>query len=285
LYIAKEENNSHSKTGWERKNRVHFDSIVTTYDKIRWDYPDETFSDIFEYCGSNTTKRAVEIGAGTGKATKPFLDAGYEVTAVELGANMSAFLKDKYKQYKDFSVITSSFEDASLEDKSYDLIYSASAFHWVDASIGCPKAMSLLRDNGVFALFRNNASQPKDELYNEVQLAYNKHYYSHYTNSKRPIDLSEMTVDDFLQPLEVQRGFRFDNLEQYGFRDVVMKLYKTSRTYTAEEYIQLLDTYSDNRALPDDSRENLYREIKNAIIKHGGHQKLNFIFQLYMGRK
>ncbi|MDR2599146.1 MAG: class I SAM-dependent methyltransferase [Oscillospiraceae bacterium] len=283
--MVKIENISTNKTGWERKNRVHFDSIVATYDKIRWDYPDEIFSDIFEYCGSNASKRAIEIGAGTGKATEPFLDAGYDVTAVELGANMSAFLKDKYKKYKGFSVITSSFEDASLEDDSYDLIYSASAFHWVDASVGCPKVMNLLKDNSVFALFRNNASQQKDELYDEVQLAYNKHYYSHYMNSKRPIDLSEMTVDDFLQPLEVQRGFRFDSLEQYGFRDVVMKLYKASCSYTAEDYIQLLDTYSDNRALPDDSREKLYHEIKNAIIKHGGHQKLNFIFQLYMGRK
>ena len=294
-----------TKTGWERENRTHFDDIVVNYDKSRWDYPAELFTDIFEYVGirqketldidsgqknaleiDSRQKNALEIGAGTGKATAPFLDAGYHVTAVEMGANMSAFLLEKFKKFANFNVITTTFEDAELQDNTYDLIYAASAFHWIDAQIGCPKVHRLLKNGGVFALFRNNAIQSdKNQTYNEIQEVYEKHYYSHYKSDQRPVKISKMQYEDFMKPEELYRGFRFEGLEQYGFTDISMKLYETTRIYSADEYIALMDTMSDHRAMPEDKRAALYAGIKEVIIKHGGQIKMDYIFQLYMGKK
>lgn len=79
-------------TGWERNRRTHFDEIVLDYDRIRPEYPDALFEDIMKYSGMGKSKKAIEIGAGTGKATAPFLRAGYGVTAVEIGVNMAEFL-------------------------------------------------------------------------------------------------------------------------------------------------------------------------------------------------
>lgn len=272
------------KTGWERDNRIHFDEIVVNYDKVRWDYPEDLFRDIIDYSGADN-KKALEIGAGTGKATGPFLNAGYEVTAVELGENMAAFIGEKFKGFEKFKVIVSTFEEATLEENSFDVAYAASAFHWVDAEIGCPKVMRLLKSGGTFALFRNNAVPVEDELYDDVQEVYNKYYYSFYRPNQRPVPISKMVYQDFLSPSEIYRGFRFESLEKYGFQDVTMKLYNVSRSYSADDYISLLDTYSDHRALPDENRMALYSGIKKAILMHGGHQNMNFIFQLYMGRK
>ena len=56
-----------SKTGWERENRTHFDDIVVNYDKVRWDYPSELYANILDYSHTGGNK-AIEIGAGTGKA-------------------------------------------------------------------------------------------------------------------------------------------------------------------------------------------------------------------------
>ena len=273
-------------TGWERDYRAHFDEIVVNYDRVRWDYPDELFVDAIRYSGQSTGRKALEIGAGTGKATTPFLDAGYAVTAVEMGTNMTVFLLDRFKGCSNFDVVTSTFEDARLENDSYDLIYAASAFHWVDAKIGCPKVLRLLKRGGAFVLFRNNAvPDDDDELFADVQAVYETHYYSYHKSDNRPVKISKMTEDDFRKPAEIHRGFRFESLEQYGFKDITMKLYDAARTYSADEYIALLKTYSDHRALPDDNRAALYSGIKEAIIKHGGYHKVNFIFQLYMGRK
>jgi SAM-dependent methyltransferase len=273
------------KTGWERDNRTHFDEIVVNYDKIRWDYPAKLFSDVIDFSGPGI-KRVLEIGAGTGKATAFFLNAGYDVTAVELGSNMAEFLLNKFRRCTNLNVIVSSFEEADLEADSYDLIYAASAFHWVNAEIGCPKVFRLLKNNGVFALFRNNVvREDSGELYDDVQAEYDEYYYSYYKRDDRPIRISKMTYGDFLKPSEIYRGFRFESLEQYGFKDVAMKLYDNVLTYNADEYIALLDTYSDHRALPDANRIALYARVKEAILRHGGYQKLNCIFQLYMGRK
>ena len=269
-------------TGWERSRRVHFDEIVETYDKVRWNYPGELYEDIFSYCGAG--KKALEIGAGTGLATVPFLNADYEITAVELGENMSKLLANKFGCYKNFTVINAAFEDAILDgDGSYDLIYSASAFHWVDSKIGCPKVFRLLKSGGVFALFRN-AVQPSDgePLYEAIQAVYKEHYRSYYTSSKRPI---KRLHSDFWKPSELQKSFRFDAMEIYGFQDITMKLYDVIHTYTADDYISLMDTYSDNRALPEENRIKLYEGMHEAIMKHGGIYKLNCTFQLYMGRK
>lgn len=135
------------KTGWEPERRTHFDEIVSQYDSIRQEYPNAVFTDIEQYMGKGPGKHALEIGAGTGKATKHFLSAGYTVTAVEIGRKMAAFLLERFQAYKNFDVINASFEDARLQG-DYDLIYAASAFHWVDAKAGCPKLYRLLANGG-----------------------------------------------------------------------------------------------------------------------------------------
>ncbi len=270
-------------TGWERNNRIFFDEIVTNYDKVRWGYPDELYMDIIRYSGPDKGKKALEIGAGTGKATVPFLDMGYDVTAVELGVHMTEFLIDRLKGYTNFNVVTSTFEDASLEEANYDLIYAASAFHWVDAEIGCPKVYRLLEEGGTFALFRNNpVPADGEELYEEIQTLYKKYYNSYYTWNKRPVKKSR---EDFWKASEIYNSFRFEDLEYYGFREVTMKLYDANQTYSADEYISLLNTYSDHRGLPDANRTALYEGIREAILRHGGHHKVDYVFQLYMGRK
>jgi SAM-dependent methyltransferase len=274
------------KNPWERSNRVHFDEIVINYDKARWEYPDELYNDIFTYClpdKNRTNKKAIEIGAGTGKATTPFLDAGYDVTAVELGANMVDFLARKFDGRKNFSVVNGTFENAALTEGSFDLIYAATAFHWVDAEIGCPKAYRLLKNGGAFALFRNNnVPAAGEELYEEIQHVYEQHYNSHYTFNKRPIQKSR---EEYWKPSEIYTSFRFEDMAQYGFRDITMKFYNASRKYSADDYIALLDTYSDHRKLPEENRAKLYAGVREAIIKHGGQHRLDSLFQLYMGRK
>ena len=273
-------------TGWERHKRIHFDEIVLNYDKVRPEYPDELFEDIFKYSGPEKGKKALEIGAGTGKATVPFLNAGYDVTAVEISANMAEFLLERFEGYRNFNVIVSTFEDALLKEDNYDLIYAASAFHWVDAEIGCPKVFRLLKNGGTVALLRYNFNiVPADgeELHEEIQAVYEKYYYTYYSISNTKT--VRMTKEKFEKSPKILSGYGFEDLSVYGFRDVSMKLYDATRIYGADEWIGLLGTLSDHRSLPECNRAALYAGIKEAITKHGGRHEVDFVFQLYMGRK
>lgn len=269
------------KNSWERKRRVHFDEIVVNYDKIRWDYPDELYNDIFNYCKTEVNnKKSIEIGAGTGKATTPILEAGYDVTAIELSENMANFLQNKYHGNKKFKVIISAFEDILFDNENYDLIYAASSFHWVDAEIGCPKVFNILKKGGTFALFRNNFISDYDQkIFQDIQKYYRKYYHKPY---KEPIKLSE---NEYWEPSGIYSGFRFKDLSVYGFTDILMKSYNLTNIFSADEYIAMLDTMSDHRSLLENDRNALYTGIKNVILNHGGFYEVKYFFQLYMGRK
>ena len=200
---------------------------------------------------------------------------------------MANFLLKRYKDYKGFHVVVSTFEDVLLEENSYDLTYAASAFHWVNAEIGCPKVFRLLKSGGVFALLRYNFNYiPPDgeELHEEVTTAYEKNFFIYYT-SRNKSDIKRMTKKGFEEYPKILTGYGFEDLSVYGFSDVSMNLYEATRTYGAEEWIGLLNTLSDHRNLPEHSRAALYAEVKEAILRHGGHHKVDYVFQLYMGRK
>ncbi len=107
-------------------------------------------------------------------------------------------------------------------------------------------------------------------------------YYSFYQSTYRPVKKSK---EDFEKPSGIYKSFRFEDLKVYGFRDVVMKFFNFEKIYTAEEYIDFLDALSDHRGLPDEKKLALYEGIKQAILKHGNSYKVNYLFQLYMGRK
>ena len=271
-------------TGWEPERRTHFDEIVANYDKARPEYPGQLIADVIGFMGPGT-KKALEIGAGTGKATAPFLEAGYGVTAVEIGANMAEFLRARFAGYKDFNVVVSAFEDAVLDEGGYDLIYAASAFHWVDAKIGCPKVFRLLKSGGVFALMRYNFLAVHDTALDDaIREVYKKYYFSYYT-SKPKIARYKRTHGEFRAPSEILSNYGFEDMRDYGFTDVSLRFYDSAWTRGADEHVDFLDTLADHRSLPEENRAALYAGIKETIIKHGGYISESDVFQLYMGRK
>ena len=180
-------------------------------------------------------------------------------------------------------MITAAFEETELTEGIYDLVYAASAFHWVDAKIGCPKVFRLLKPCGTFALLRNNIyTADGDALYEEIQAAYAKHYLSYYTSKKR---WSRNSCDDLMEPSGILNGFGFEDLREHGFGDISMKFYEKTFSYSADNFIALMGTMSDHRELPEGNRTALYAGIKEAITKHGGQYSQDSVFTLYMGRK
>ena len=200
-----------------------------------------------------------------------------------MGVNMTEFMLEKFKGRTNFNVITATFEDIDLQDNSFDLIYVASAFHWIDAKIGCPKVFRLLKPGGVFALLRNNDYTADGEaLYEEIQAVYEKYYRSYYTSNKRYIRHSNK---DLMDPSGILQGFGFEDMSVYGFENILLKFYDKTMTYSADDYITFIDTMSPNRKLPESNKAALYAGVKEAIIKHGGYYNQDTVFTLYMGKK
>lgn len=134
---------------------------------------------------------AVEVGIGGGQATLPILKTGCNVTAIEYGKNFTELCIQKFKEYPNFSVVNMKFEDFDYEKESMDLIYSASAFHWIPEEIGYPKVFRTLKRGGVFARFANHPYKDKDR--DELDVAIQKLYAIYMPDSKRE---DEYTADN-----------------------------------------------------------------------------------------
>ena len=125
-----------------------FNTVADTYEKIRPSYPVELYRTPFDYAPLDASSSAVEIGIGGGQAAPPVLETGCALTAVEYGDKLAQVCREKFSNYPKFSVITGKFEDAALPDGAFDLVYSASAFHWVPEELGYPKVFRVLKSGG-----------------------------------------------------------------------------------------------------------------------------------------
>ena len=128
-------------------NEKYFDENVVLYDKFRPTYGTKIFEDILSYGRIKKSSKILEIGCGTGNATLPMIRTGAEVTAVEIGDNLSKYTAQKFLQYSNFHVIQSAFEDFQAHAK-YDLIFAATAFHWIKPDKSYSKCKELLTFRG-----------------------------------------------------------------------------------------------------------------------------------------
>ena len=253
-----------------------FDTKVSLYEKMRPGYVDDLYKAIFDYVKIDENSRVVEVGSGSGQATLPVLKTGCEVTAVEYGENFSELLKDKFKDYK-FSVLTGKFEDVELEQDKYDLVFSATAFHWVPEEIGYPKVYSILKEGGAFARFANRPciSQDAPELLDEINAIYDEYYNKHY--NLRPGTRKWFSEEDAKNISLIP--------EKYGFKDIQYHLFYRKRVFTAKEYTKLLGTYSDHIAIEETVRNEFFGKIEEAINKHGGTITIKDTLDLELARK
>ena len=226
-----------------------FDTVADTYEKLRPGYTDELYQTVFEYKPINNLSQVVEIGIGGGQATLPFLQTGCKLTAVDYGENFCQICREKFKEFPNFSAVSGKFEDVDLGGE-YDLVYSASAFHWIPEEVGYKKVYDMLKDGGVFARFANHPfrDKGKPELSAEMDRIYAE-YYCKYHN-KEPKPLIEYT--------EQQAYDRALIAEKYGFTDIQYKLFYRTRTFSAKEYILLLGTYSDHIAIEETIRNEFF---------------------------
>ncbi|MGI5899044.1 MAG: class I SAM-dependent methyltransferase [Christensenellales bacterium] len=250
--------------------RKTFNEDAANYDRFRPRYHPRLFSDIAAFCGLDHSKQALEIGLGTGQATLPFLKTGCNITAVELGEDLAEFSRQKFSEYENLTIINSSFEDFET-GTAFDLIYSAMAFHWIKDEIGYPKAHGLLKKGGTLALFWNHpsAASEDDQMHVEIQKVYAK-----YRPSARPKPHGE----------EDCRAIA-EKIARFGFADVEFRLYHGERNFSAQDYIGLLNTYSDHIALPPEIKGVFEKEIAEAINNLGGTMTVFDTIDLYLAKK
>jgi methyltransferase family protein len=164
----------------------------------------------------------------------------------------------------------SDFESASVEPGSYDLVYSAQAWHWITPELRYGLARRALRQGGALAVFWNRTDWARSELRTELDAAYkitgvymreNGPMYPGVESS--PIDLG----DDWLEEVAGADGLG----------DAQTHVYEWTCEYDADAYVKLISTHSDHIVLADDIRSRLFAAIHQAIEGHGGSFAMQYV--------
>jgi SAM-dependent methyltransferase len=229
-----------------------FDEAADLYDEVRPGFPEVTIEEIVRFARLSKESRIFEVGCGTGQMTRPFAARGYAVLALDQGPRLAALAAKHCRSHPRVRVVACAFEDWIDVSESYDLFLSANAFHWIRPDYGLARAAELVKTGGTIALVWTidrsegtpfwQATDPLYRIYNPVD------------SSPKPPGSA-----DYRAALHASRQFA----DTHEFRQA------WARRYTGGDYVKLLHTFSDHRALPEPRRSAFFEEIAAVIQRFG----------------
>ncbi len=226
-----------------------FGEVADEYDRIRPGYPEELVDEVLAYARLAPDGWALEVGAGTGRATLAFARRGVPIDAVEPDEAMVSVLAHRVPGV---NVMVCAFEDF-VPSRPYGLLFSGQAWHWTDPATRWQHAAAALAPGGALALFWNH-DRPAGAAMDVLRGVLSEHA-PHLVEDNDPIDEEQLVADwphTELVPLP-------------EFGELSQRLYTWSRVLSTQDYVSLLSTHSGYRVLDEAARTELFRELSDRL--------------------
>lgn len=229
---------------------LSFGAIAEAYERFRPGYPDELFDLVRDYAG-RPIGTALEIGAGTGKATRLFARPGITLTATDPDPAMLAELHRHVPA--EVTTIEAAFEGLP-PGPVHDLVYAAAALHWTAPEGRWTRMAALLEPGGVFASFGGPIRLADPAVEEAVRAA------------RAPfLDDDEIPSPDGTPPDHAMQ-WPGTELRQSGlFTDVRQEVIERRLTVSAADYVGHLSTISAYLSLPPADRDQVFTRIAAAV--------------------
>jgi len=251
--------------------RTTFNEDAERYDRARPRYPAQMFDDLAAVVARGA--RVLEIGCGTGQATVALAERGYRILAVELGPEMATLARRNLARFNSVEVVTAAFEDWPLPDEPFDVVFSATAFHWVDPAVRVSKSAAALRPDGLLAtVMTSHIAGGSEEFFVAAQDCYERF------DPATPPGLRQQSAADIPEDdRELASSGRFG--------PATFHRYEWELSYSTAEYLDLLLTYSGHRALPAAQRDGLLNCIAGLIDQNHGRVVKRYLTELRIARR
>jgi SAM-dependent methyltransferase len=142
------------------EGRRLFGADPETYDRARPGHAERVYGVLVERCGLRPGTSVLEVGPGTGQATRGLLELGADpLVAIEPNEELARYLAASVGDRVDIRV--TALEDADLPESSFDLATAASSFHWIDQATGLATMVRALRPGGWVALWWTGFGDPQ----------------------------------------------------------------------------------------------------------------------------
>lgn len=256
-----------------------FDEVSELYDRVRPGYPDELFTDLVSLTGVEKSSSVLEVGCGTGQATRSLAALGVFVTAVEPGAHMVTMARERLRGFKNVEVEHTTFEEWEDRDHRFDLLLAASSWHWVDPAIGWPKAHAVLRESGWMTLIGNVVVRRPGELevYAETQ---DLHEFYCPGNP----DWGHPPLEDEVRTTDRGWGTAMDPGALFG--PPTLRWYPVVQWFDGTGFADLLRSTSIYRRIDETVREPLLEAIAERVrLQMGDRVSRRYLAVLRVGRR
>lgn len=230
-----------------------FDRVADQYRAHRPGYPDALADDIARVAGLPPAGRILEIGSGPGTASRPFIERGHRLLGLDLGPALVALARAEFAAYPGARFLVADFETWAPAEGDFDLVLSASSFHWLDPATRLNRIADRLRPGGSLAVLYNEKDGRDDPFSADLRELTRRH-----DGDADPHPPAGKTIGDD-EP----------GLERFGPPTRVVRPF--SIAYDAESFVALLGTYSGRILMPEERRRALFDDIRDLINRrHGG---------------
>jgi SAM-dependent methyltransferase len=229
---------------------LSFGVVAEAYERFRPGFPEDLFDTVMTYAG-RPVQTALEIGAGTGKATRLFAARTVAVTATEPDEAMLAELCKNVPPH--VRTVRAAFEDLR-PDHAYDLVYAAAALHWTDPVGRWSRVAGLLRPGGVFASFGGPIQLADPAVAEAVRSA------------RAPfLDSDDIPSPDGTPPDHDMQWPGTELQASAWFTDVQQVVIERPLTMSAGDFVGYLSTVSAYLELPISDQDQVYRRIMRVL--------------------
>ncbi|MFC8390350.1 class I SAM-dependent methyltransferase [Streptomyces sp. NPDC057238] len=229
---------------------LSFGVVAEAYERFRPGYPVELFDMVMAYAG-HPVRTALEIGAGTGKATRLFARRGVTVTATDPDGSMLAELRKHVPT--NVRPLQAAFEDLRPGER-YGLVYAAAALHWTNPEGRWPRMAALLEPGGVFASCGGPFRLADPAVEEAVRAA------------RAPfLESDEIPSPDGTPPGQEMQWPGTELQRSEWFTDVRQAVIERRVTMSARDYVGHLSTISAYLVLPTAEREQVFGRITQVL--------------------
>ena len=210
----------------------------------------------------------LDVGSGTGKVARLFLDRGCEVLGVEPDPRMAGVARSH-----GIDVEVATFEAWDPAHRMFDLVVSGQAWHWVDPSLGAQKAASVLVPGGRLAIFWNRGQHDA-----QTQAALNEVYMRFAPElAKESVPPGKWRLDRSNDTAAIAAT--------HSFAPCQLRTYRWAQRHSRDGWLDQLGTHSDHIALEPQQRAALLDAVGATIDRLGGSITIHYETELISARR